>query len=175
MSAPARLHPDDVRAIAEAVADLLATGRERPVEVRLADAAEIAEAYRVTAGYVRANAARLGAVRIGNGPRPRLRFDPEVVAERWGSGDGGKRSARPKREGAPSSAKRSGQPASGTGLDLVPVALFNGNGVTQKAPPRRANGRGHDAAGVSPRRASKATADPAARPFASPGSKETPK
>jgi len=167
-----RLHPEDIKAIAAAVAVLLATRRERPVEGRLADAEEIARAYGVTAGYVRANAARLGAVRIGDGPRPRLRFDPEIVAERWTARGSGKRSG-PRESEAPATRSRQGKrPPAGTSLDLVPVTLFNGNGITQKTAPRRANARGHDAEGVSPRRGRKATANPAARPFASPGSKE---
>jgi hypothetical protein len=42
---------------------------------RLLDAAELAEALGTTRGYVYDHADRLGAVRLGDGPRARLRFD----------------------------------------------------------------------------------------------------
>ena len=73
---PARLHPEDVEAIARRVADLL---REEPPVggSRLVDADALARDLGVTPEWVRDNADRLCAVRLGDGPRARLRFDPE--------------------------------------------------------------------------------------------------
>jgi hypothetical protein len=66
-----RLHPDDVAAIASQVADRLVV----PQHPRLVDTATLAEVLGVSPGFVRAHADQLGAVRIGNGPKARLRFD----------------------------------------------------------------------------------------------------
>lgn len=76
----ARLHPADVEAIADAVAERLrgATAEDRD----LVDVAAIARRFGVSRDYVYDNADRLGVIRIGTGTRPRLRFDPAVVAER---------------------------------------------------------------------------------------------
>lgn len=67
------LDPDDVEAIAARVVELLdGTSRRAP---RLATADEVAEALGVTRTWVYANQKRLQAVRLGAGPRARLRFD----------------------------------------------------------------------------------------------------
>jgi hypothetical protein len=66
-------------ALAERVAALLLPHLRAelvpPRAPRLLDAAELAEALGVTRGYVYDNAERLGAERLGDGPRARLRFD----------------------------------------------------------------------------------------------------
>src|SRR3954452_9001910 len=49
--------------------------------IRLLDASEVAKRCGVTRGWVYEHAAELGALRLGNGRRPRLRFDPRVVDE----------------------------------------------------------------------------------------------
>ena len=45
----------------------------------LMDAAELARWLRVSRSTVYANANRFGVIRLGDGPRARLRFDPQVV------------------------------------------------------------------------------------------------
>ena len=45
-------------------------------------AAEVAELFGVSRRWVYENAEALGAGRLGSGARPRLRFDPDEVAER---------------------------------------------------------------------------------------------
>ena len=65
-----------IRAIAREVARL--TGPEGG----LLTASEVAVAFNVTRGWVYAHADELGAIRLGDGPRPRLRFDPAVVTQR---------------------------------------------------------------------------------------------
>lgn len=68
-----------VEAIAQRVAELIEPTVERHGE--LIDAAEVARRLGIRREAVYDRAAELGAVRIGNGPRARLRFDPERVAE----------------------------------------------------------------------------------------------
>jgi hypothetical protein len=70
----------------EALAELVA-GRlvellhDRPTGPEpLIDAAEVARRFGVTRSWVYDHAGPLGAVRLGNGPRARLRFDPGAVA-----------------------------------------------------------------------------------------------
>jgi hypothetical protein len=49
---------------------------------RLLTAAEVADRFSVDRSWVYAHARELGVVRLGRGPRPRLRFDPGVIAQR---------------------------------------------------------------------------------------------
>lgn len=46
----------------------------------LLTARQVAALFNVDRGWVYAHANELGVVRIGTGPRPRLRFDPAVLA-----------------------------------------------------------------------------------------------
>jgi len=48
--------------------------------VSLVTAAVVAEHYSVSLDYVYSRSAELGAIRLGTGPRARLRFDLEKVA-----------------------------------------------------------------------------------------------
>ena len=50
---------------------------------RLWSAGRVAEHYDVTVRFVYQHADELGCVRLGGGVRPRLRFDPNTVKERW--------------------------------------------------------------------------------------------
>jgi hypothetical protein len=66
------------RLVAERVVELLqASSASRDV---LIDATEVARRFGVDRGWVYAHARDLGAVRLGDGRRPRLRFDPSTVA-----------------------------------------------------------------------------------------------
>ena len=65
-----------IRAIAREVARLTGPGGG------LLTASEVAVAFNVARGWVYAHADELGAIRLGDGPRPRLRFDPAVVSQR---------------------------------------------------------------------------------------------
>jgi hypothetical protein len=62
--------------IAEHVADLLSA---EPTERSLVSAAEVARELNVGRQWVYEHAAELGARRLGDGPRGRLRFDLETV------------------------------------------------------------------------------------------------
>jgi hypothetical protein len=68
----------DIEAVATRVADLLRAGQ---VGADLVDANEIARRFRVSRDFVYEHADDLGAVRLGNGPKARLRFDPTKVAQ----------------------------------------------------------------------------------------------
>lgn len=120
-----RLHPADVEAIAALVAAHLAADLERLLDgqaaptTELVAAAEVARRFGVTAEWVRDHADELGAVRLGDGPRPRLRFDLAAVAERFprsgSEGSGG---------GDPAPRRRSpghGRRVAGTGVALLPI------------------------------------------------------
>ena len=48
-------------------------------------ARRVAAHYAVGVHFIYAHADDLGAIRLGAGPRPRLRFDPAVVRARWAS------------------------------------------------------------------------------------------
>jgi hypothetical protein len=66
----------EVEAVARRVAELL----RRHVEPEpLIDAAEAARRLRVSRATIYAKANELGAVRLGHGPKARLRFDPRRI------------------------------------------------------------------------------------------------
>jgi hypothetical protein len=92
-----RLDPELIEAIAHRTAELLAQrGSEQP-ERGLISAGAVAERWGVSRRWVYEQSERLGARRIGAGSRPRLRFDPDEVAEQLGEpagSHGGRPNAR---------------------------------------------------------------------------------
>jgi len=73
--------PELVEAIAVRVVELLAKdGAQRGP--KLVDAAELARRFGIDRSWVYTHASELGAVRLGGGNKPRLRFDPKVAAEK---------------------------------------------------------------------------------------------
>ena len=74
----------DIEAVATRVADLLRPG---PATVELVDAAEIARRFGVSRDFVYGHANDFGVVRLGEGPKARLRFDPAKVRELLGAAD----------------------------------------------------------------------------------------
>jgi len=76
----AAVHLDDasVNAVAERVVQLL---RAEAIGCELIDAAEVARRLNVSPDYVYRHKDDLGVVRLGDGPKPRLRFSPARVAE----------------------------------------------------------------------------------------------
>ena len=77
-----------VEAIVQRLAELIGGGagrqQEPAVAGRLLSASEVAERWGVDRSWVYQHAERLGAIRLGDGPRPRLRFDPQLLARRLG-------------------------------------------------------------------------------------------
>ena len=85
MSAPARMHPADLELLADLVAERLAArldARSGSAPAELVSAADVARRFGVSAEWVRDHADELRVVRLGDGPRPRLRFDVAKVADR---------------------------------------------------------------------------------------------
>lgn len=82
-----RLAPESVEAVARRLAELLADRAGPSAPRRLLTAAEVSEWWGVERSWVYAHADELGARRLGAGQRPRLRFDPDEVAERLRAGD----------------------------------------------------------------------------------------
>lgn len=77
-----------IEAIARRVVDLLRSEPPRPATAPggepLLTAAEVARWWGVERSWVYQHALRLGVIRLGDGTRPRLRFDPALVARRLG-------------------------------------------------------------------------------------------
>ncbi len=73
------LNAEDVDAIALRVVELLTAGRG--VDPALIDAAEVARRYGLARSTIYDRADALGAIRLGHGTRPRLRFNPARVAQ----------------------------------------------------------------------------------------------
>ena len=78
---------DEIDAVAEHLAEL-ATSTSAPA-VGLIDARELAQLLGVARDWVYANADRLGGVRLGDGPRARLRFDADRAREALAARSGG--------------------------------------------------------------------------------------
>lgn len=95
------VHLDDasVEAIAQRVVDLMHDDGVT-TERELVDATEIARRFGLSRDYLYEHADELGAVRLGDGPRARLRFDPTAVAERLGAPPTEPRTQRPTRRKA---------------------------------------------------------------------------
>jgi hypothetical protein len=87
-----RLDPDDIEAVAARVVALLREGAEAAPR-RLVDADALAQILGVSRDWVYARATRLGALRLGDGPKPPLRFDVARVLAALAPSDGGQ--ARP--------------------------------------------------------------------------------
>jgi hypothetical protein len=77
-SARIKLDPQTVEEIARRVVALLE--RRGLGKRELVDAAELARRFGIERSWVYTHAIELGAVKLGNGAKPRLRFDPEVAA-----------------------------------------------------------------------------------------------
>lgn len=78
-----QLDPADAEAIAERVVEMLG---ERTAPSKLVSAAELSRRLGLSRSTVYEKADELGVIRIGRGPRARLRFDLNLVAERLETG-----------------------------------------------------------------------------------------
>lgn len=87
-SAPIKLDPATVEAIARRVVELLAR-RSLTGEPELVDATQLARRLGVERSWVYTHAIELGAVRLGSGSKPRLRFDSRAAMERMRGGSPG--------------------------------------------------------------------------------------
>ena len=71
---------DSVEAVARRVVELLGDERPRP---RFVGTNQLANLFGVGADYVRRHAEELGARRLGDGEKARLRFDPDEAMARF--------------------------------------------------------------------------------------------
>jgi len=141
----ARLHPDDLNAlgnlVAERVIAWLEEDRRPDEEEPWLTAAEVARRFRVSPEWVRENADRLGALQLGDGPRPRLRFDPERVADALSVRSVRGRSGAPNGPAERVSRRRRGR-GSGKRTGLLPVFEVDSPAKSEKVAGRRANAPG---------------------------------
>lgn len=84
--AAAELTPEAIEQIAHRVAELLRHPQPEhtagsSASGRLLDASQLARQLGTTRAWVYEHANELGAITLGDGPRPRLRFDPETAAQ----------------------------------------------------------------------------------------------
>lgn len=104
-----------VEAVARRVVELL---REEAGEAL--PASEIARRFGLSRAWVYAHADDLAAVRIGTGPRPRLRFYPSRVSRYLDACSEGSRSDPPETAAASDTLRRR-RSASGQRTDLLPI------------------------------------------------------
>jgi hypothetical protein len=110
-----KLDPETVEKIARRVVETLERQGLRQRE--LVDATELARRFGIERSWVYSHAIELGAVKLGNGVKPRLRFDPEIAARVLRKAGEIPAAAPPARSG-----KRAGQPrGSGDRVELLPI------------------------------------------------------
>lgn len=123
-----KLDAETVEAIARRAVDLL---EQRGLQKReLVDAAELARRFGIERSWVYTHAIELGAVKLGDGPKPWLRFDPEIAARvlrRVGEVPAADPPAR--------SGERAGQPSGSGGSEvrLLPIRGSGENGPDSAA------------------------------------------
>jgi hypothetical protein len=118
-----KLDAETVEAIARRAVELL---EARGLQKReLVDAAELARRFGIERSWVYSHAIELGAVKLGSGPKPRLRFDPQIAARVLRKVGDGLAADPPARSG-----KRAGQPSAygGSGVRLLPIRGRGENG-----------------------------------------------
>jgi hypothetical protein len=115
-SARIKLDPQATEAIARKVVELL---EKRGLQRReLVDAAELAKRFGIERSWVYSHAIELGAVKLGSGAKPRLRFDPQIAAKVLRKAGEGSAADPPARSG-----ERADQPSvsGGNGVRLLPI------------------------------------------------------
>ena len=146
-----RLAPESIEALAVRLSELLGPPEEPESadegERRMLTAAEVSRLWGVSRRWVYENARALGVRRLGDGPRPRLRFDPEEVADRLRSAradddrtDVGVRRGRPRKRnrGQPDNFGRGSRKAAGGRCNAPGPASKE---VLRRAPKRSRGGR----------------------------------
>ncbi len=106
------LEPDDIEAIAERVVERLTHESGPRARIGLVTAADVAQLYGVSVSWVYANKGALALSCSAAGPKARLRFDLERVAQALGTALAPPERAR-RRRGRP---RKSGLPA---GVELL--------------------------------------------------------
>jgi hypothetical protein len=121
---PGLLSPRDaalVDAIAVRVVELLDGRQDAGASPGLVDAATLAEALGVSRSTVYEHAAELGAVEVGGGSRPRLRFDAEKARAAWNRRSGSEGSQAPRSPAVSGVRSRRRPDRLGSTVRLLPV------------------------------------------------------
>ena len=118
LSATIELTPDQLDALAARVAELL---RPAPASARFVDAATVAAALGLSRDSVYAKAAELGGVRVGDGPRPRWRFDLDRALDAWTGRLEGDRSLEPSGPATRALSRRRRRAGKGSSAQLLPI------------------------------------------------------
>jgi hypothetical protein len=87
----------------------------------LVDAATLAQLLGVERAWVYEHAAELGAIPLGSGPRPRLRFNPQLALERLSTCVTGRKSEPAADRMATPKARLRARRRSGTSVELLPI------------------------------------------------------
>ena len=114
------LAPEVIETIARRVVEALR--HEAPARIELVDAAELARRLGIERSWVYTHAIELGAIRLGDGRRPRLRFDPHLAIERM--------RARAERDAAQAPGRRVMRKRPGNGADRPRLLPINGSGAS---------------------------------------------
>lgn len=151
----ARLHPDDLMALANLVAERVAErllsasepagprktprvvvgGRDdRPEQAELLTAQQAAAVLGVSAEWVRDHRDVLGVVPLGDGPRPRLRFQRAAVLAAMTRSSPGRRSEEQERAAAPGPRRRRAARDLGNGPGLLPCFTLDFSGTEKSGP-----------------------------------------
>lgn len=122
-----KLDPETVERLARRVVELL---ERRGLQKReLVDAAELARRFGIERSWVYSHAIELGAVKLGSGAKPRLRFDPEMAARVLRKVDEAPTADPPARSG-----ERAAQPRGSQGrVELLPIRGRGENGPPSAA------------------------------------------
>lgn len=106
-----------VDAVARRVVEVLREEGAEPLKrPRLLTVAEVAAEYGVSTDWVYNNARQLGAIRLGSGPKPRLRFERATIDARIADIGSRWQSAQPSPRAARRRSTQDHQPA-----DLLPI------------------------------------------------------
>jgi hypothetical protein len=142
-----RLAPESIEALAVRLAELLRAGvagglgPEPDRDEDLISAAEVSRRYGVQRRWVYENREFLGAVPLGTGPRPRIRFDPRFLESRLGPPNGDPREADLRRSEWMRASRISDSLSSRTRATVRPRREFM-SGAAQQRPPDVAPDRG---------------------------------
>jgi len=109
-----------VEAVALRVLELIDERTEAPAR-SLVDASTLAGALGVARSTIYEHADELGAVHVGGGSRPRLRFDVEQAREAWTRRSSSERSQAPQSPVVPGLRRRRQPDRLGSGGHLLPI------------------------------------------------------
>lgn len=110
---------ETIEAIAQRVAELLSERDRRIGGPRLVDAGQLAQQLGLSRSWVYEHAQDLGGMRLGHGPKARLRFNPETAAKALAEPP----TTSPTRATVPSPSRSRGRPRREppAGADLLPI------------------------------------------------------